>query len=116
MPNVREVVDQRVVVNPVQARELLTAMTNVSRLGRGRHPQSFFARPREQDCRPITLIRRISPLSGPTCSSAACPTGPSTSDQPCMICGRPVDAHPQPSVTECQDPVDDLLNERGALG
>ncbi|WP_433370315.1 hypothetical protein [Streptosporangium sp. CA-115845] len=37
-PKVREVVDRRVVVNPAQARELLTA-----RLDRGRHLRGFFA-------------------------------------------------------------------------
>ncbi|WP_440069603.1 hypothetical protein [Streptosporangium sp. OZ121] len=42
-PKVREVVDRRVVVNPVQARELLTAVTYVSRLDRGRHLRGFFA-------------------------------------------------------------------------
>ncbi|GLK07159.1 hypothetical protein GCM10017600_05640 [Streptosporangium carneum] len=63
-PKVREVVDRRVVVNPVQARELLTAVTYVGRLDRGRHLRGFFAclyfgglRPaealglRKQDCR-----------------------------------------------------------------
>ncbi|WP_436758207.1 tyrosine-type recombinase/integrase [Streptosporangium sp. V21-05] len=42
-PKIREVVDRRVVVNPVQARELLTAVTYVSRLDRGRHLRGFFA-------------------------------------------------------------------------
>ncbi|WP_433370280.1 hypothetical protein [Streptosporangium sp. CA-115845] len=42
-PKVREVVDRRVVVNPAQARELLTAVTYVSRLDRGRHLRGFFA-------------------------------------------------------------------------
>ncbi|MEV4526074.1 site-specific integrase [Streptosporangium sp. NPDC049304] len=42
-PKVREVVDRRVVVNPVQARELLTSVTYVSRLDRGRHLRGFFA-------------------------------------------------------------------------
>ncbi|GAT69019.1 integrase [Planomonospora sphaerica] len=42
-PKVREVVDRRVVVNPVQARELLTAVTYVGRLDRGRHLRGFFA-------------------------------------------------------------------------
>ncbi|GAA2876067.1 tyrosine-type recombinase/integrase [Streptosporangium fragile] len=42
-PKVREVVDRRVVVNPVQARELLTAVTYVGRLNRGRHLRGFFA-------------------------------------------------------------------------
>ncbi|MEU8383676.1 site-specific integrase [Streptosporangium sp. NPDC048865] len=42
-PKVREIVDRRVVVNPAQARELLTAVTYVSRLDRGRHLRGFFA-------------------------------------------------------------------------
>ncbi|MGW3365285.1 tyrosine-type recombinase/integrase [Streptosporangium canum] len=42
-PKVREVVDRRVVVNPTQARELLTAVTYVGRLNRGRHLRGFFA-------------------------------------------------------------------------
>ncbi|MFF4988658.1 tyrosine-type recombinase/integrase [Streptosporangium saharense] len=42
-PKVREVVDRRVVVNPIQARELLTAVTYVGRLDRGRHLRGFFA-------------------------------------------------------------------------
>ncbi|MFI6888065.1 tyrosine-type recombinase/integrase [Streptosporangium canum] len=42
-PKVREIVDRRVVVNPVQARELLTAVTYVGRLNRGRHLRGFFA-------------------------------------------------------------------------
>ncbi|MFF4771884.1 tyrosine-type recombinase/integrase [Microtetraspora fusca] len=42
-PKVREVVDRRVVVNPKQARELLTAVTYVGRLTRGRHLRAFFA-------------------------------------------------------------------------
>jgi len=37
------VVDRRVVVNPRQARELLTAVTYVSRPWRGRHLRAFFA-------------------------------------------------------------------------
>src|SRR5580704_5412088 len=36
-PKVAEVVDRRVVVNPRQARELLTAVTYVGRPWRGRH-------------------------------------------------------------------------------
>jgi integrase len=63
-PKVSEVVDRRVVINPDQARELLTAVTYVGRLDRGRDVRGFFAclyfaglRPaealglREQDCR-----------------------------------------------------------------
>ena len=42
-PKVREVVDRRVVVNPLQAPELLTAVTYVGRLDRGRHLRGFFA-------------------------------------------------------------------------
>jgi integrase len=42
-PKVADVVDRRVVVNPQQARELLTAMTYVGRLWRGRHLRAFFA-------------------------------------------------------------------------
>jgi integrase len=42
-PKVAEVVDRRVVVNPVQARELLTAVTYVGRPWRGRHLRAFFA-------------------------------------------------------------------------
>ncbi|ADG86814.1 tyrosine-type recombinase/integrase [Thermobispora bispora] len=42
-PKVREVVDRRVVVNPTQARELLTAVTYVGRPDRGRHLRAFFA-------------------------------------------------------------------------
>ncbi|MBB2908771.1 integrase [Streptosporangium becharense] len=42
-PKVREVVDRRVVVNPAQARKLLTAVTYVGRLDRGRHLRGFFA-------------------------------------------------------------------------
>ena len=62
-PKVSEVVDRRVVINPLQARELLTAVTYVGPLDRGRHLRGFFAclyyaglRPaealglREQDC------------------------------------------------------------------
>ena len=43
-PKVAEVVDRRVEVNPRQARELLTAVTYVGRLWRGRHLRAFFAR------------------------------------------------------------------------
>jgi integrase len=42
-PKVAEVVDRRVVVNPRQARELLTAVTYVGRTWRGRHLRAFFA-------------------------------------------------------------------------
>lgn len=42
-PKVREVVDRRVVVNPAQARELLTAVTYVGQVDRGRHLRAFFA-------------------------------------------------------------------------
>jgi len=42
-PKIREVVDRRVVVNPAQARELLTAVTYVGQLDRGRHLRAFFA-------------------------------------------------------------------------
>jgi integrase len=62
-PKVSEVVDRRVVINPSQARELLTAVTYVGQVDRGRHLRGFFAclyfaglRPaeavglREQDC------------------------------------------------------------------
>ena len=62
-PKVSEVVDRRVVINPDQARELLTAVTYVGQFDRGRHLRAFFAcmyfaglRPaealglREQDC------------------------------------------------------------------
>lgn len=62
-PKVAEVVDRRVVVNPRQARELLTAVTYVGQVERGRHLKGMFAcmyfaglRPaevlglREQDC------------------------------------------------------------------
>ncbi|XVQ11191.1 tyrosine-type recombinase/integrase [Spirillospora sp. CA-255316] len=42
-PKVREVVDRRVVVNPRQARELLTAVSYVGRTDRGRHLRGFFA-------------------------------------------------------------------------
>jgi integrase len=42
-PKVAEVVDRRVVVNPHQARELLTAVTYVGRPWRGRHLRAFFA-------------------------------------------------------------------------
>lgn len=63
-PKTSEVVDRRVVVNPRQARELLTAVTYVGRRGRGRRLMALFAcmyfgalRPgeavalRRQDCR-----------------------------------------------------------------
>jgi integrase len=62
-PKVSEVVDRRVVINPDQARKLLTAVTYVGQLDRGRHLRGFFAclyyaglRPaeavglRDQDC------------------------------------------------------------------
>jgi integrase len=62
-PKVSEVVDRRVVINPRQAREMLTAVSYVGKLDRGRHLRGFFAclyyagvRPaealglREQDC------------------------------------------------------------------
>lgn len=42
-PKVREVVDRRVVVNPTQAKELLTAVTYVGLVKRGRHLKGFFA-------------------------------------------------------------------------
>jgi len=42
-PKVAEVVDRRVVVNPQQARELLTAVTYVGQTDRGRHLRGFFA-------------------------------------------------------------------------
>jgi integrase len=42
-PKVSEVVDRRVVINPRQARELLTAVTYVGALDRGRHLRGFFA-------------------------------------------------------------------------
>lgn len=42
-PKVAELVDRRVVVNPRQARELLTAVTYVGRPWRGRHLRAFFA-------------------------------------------------------------------------
>ncbi|ACZ83202.1 tyrosine-type recombinase/integrase [Streptosporangium roseum] len=72
-PKVREVVDRRVVVNPTQARELLTAVTYVGRLNRGRHLRGFFAclyfaglRPaealglRQEDCHlPVTGWGRL---------------------------------------------------------
>jgi integrase len=41
-PKVSEVVDRRVVINPIQARELLTAVTYVGKLDRGRHLRGFF--------------------------------------------------------------------------
>lgn len=42
-PAVTEVVDRRVVVNPRQAEELLTAVTYASSVDRGRHLRGFFA-------------------------------------------------------------------------
>jgi integrase len=42
-PKVADIVDRRVVVNPDQARELLTAVTYVGRPWRGRHLRAFFA-------------------------------------------------------------------------
>lgn len=42
-PQIAEVVDRRVVVNPRQARELLAAVTYVGRPWRGRHLRAFFA-------------------------------------------------------------------------
>ncbi|MGH3500953.1 MAG: hypothetical protein ACRDQA_08675 [Nocardioidaceae bacterium] len=42
-PKVAEVVDRRVVVNPRQSRELLTAVTYVGQRGRGRHLMAMFA-------------------------------------------------------------------------
>jgi integrase len=42
-PKISEVVDRRVVINPQQARELLTAVTYVGPLDRGRHLSNFFA-------------------------------------------------------------------------
>jgi integrase len=42
-PKVSDVVDRRVVINPDQARELLTAVTYVGSLDRGRHLRAFFA-------------------------------------------------------------------------
>ena len=42
-PKVAEAVDRRVVVNPCQACELLTAVTYVGRLWRGRHLRAFVA-------------------------------------------------------------------------
>jgi integrase len=42
-PKVAEVVDRRVVVNPGQVRELLTAVTYVGQPWRGRHLRAFFA-------------------------------------------------------------------------
>ena len=42
-PKVSDVVDRRVVINPDQARELLTAVTYVGALDRGRHLRAFFA-------------------------------------------------------------------------
>jgi integrase len=42
-PKVSDVVDRRVVINPRQARELLTAVTYVGPVDRGRHLRGFFA-------------------------------------------------------------------------
>lgn len=42
-PKVSDVVDHRVVINPRQARELLTAVTYVGPIDRGRHLRGFFA-------------------------------------------------------------------------
>jgi integrase len=42
-PKMAEIVDRRVVVNPRQARELLTAVTYVGQTGKGRHLRAFFA-------------------------------------------------------------------------
>jgi integrase len=42
-PKVSDVVDRRVVINPTQARELLTAVTYVGPVDRGRHLRGFFA-------------------------------------------------------------------------
>jgi integrase len=42
-PKVSDIVDRRVVINPRQARELLTAVTYVGKLDRGRHLRGFFA-------------------------------------------------------------------------
>ena len=42
-PKVSDVVDRRVVINPAQARELLTAVTYVGQLHRARHLHGFFA-------------------------------------------------------------------------
>jgi hypothetical protein len=43
VPKTSETVDRRVVVNPTQARELLTAVTYVGPVDRGRHLRGFFA-------------------------------------------------------------------------
>jgi integrase len=43
VPKDTEIVDRRVVVNPQQAEELLTAVTYVGKFERGRHLRSFFA-------------------------------------------------------------------------
>jgi integrase len=42
-PKTSDVVDRRVVINPRQARELLTAVTYIGPLDRGRHLRGFFA-------------------------------------------------------------------------
>ena len=42
-PTTSDVVDRRVVINPRQARELLTAVTYIGPLDRGRHLRGFFA-------------------------------------------------------------------------
>ena len=42
-PKVSDVVDRRVVINPRQARELLTAVTYIGPVDRGRHLRGFFA-------------------------------------------------------------------------
>jgi integrase len=51
-PQLSEVVDRRVVVNPTQARELLTAVTYVGPVDRGRHLTNFFACPYYAGLRP----------------------------------------------------------------
>src|SRR6185437_10472338 len=43
LPKVSETVDRRVVINPTQARELLTAVSYVGPVDRGRHLRGFFA-------------------------------------------------------------------------
>jgi integrase len=43
MPKASDVVDRRVVINPRQAQELLTAVTYVGPVDRGRHLRGFFA-------------------------------------------------------------------------
>ena len=42
-PKLTETIDRRVVVNPSQARELLTAVSYIGRVDRGRHLSNFFA-------------------------------------------------------------------------